>query len=288
VLLLDLVHSRLTFVDADAERLVPGLAVSWQKNADATAWSFQLGSGRTADGDEVTAEDVVFSAGLYLDERFRSSQRANFIIGGRPIEVSAADPKTVTVRAAAPAPFLDWLLAGMTVLPKRLYGPLAGDPVEFKKALGEKADPSVVRGFGPFSLSRRTPRQLELVRNPNFGRDAEGPLPRLGRITVSLIKDPTTQKLRFLEDDRFPWRTPDPVEAEEYRTRPGFTVHDLGVGNWTVQFWLNQNLTTPLPPAKAALFKNVKFRRAIGHAINRQEVIDRACGGAAAPLFGTI
>src|SRR5262245_61698774 len=114
VLSADLVHiNRLTL------RTELALAKSCVMSADGRRYTVTLRDGlRFSDGTPVTADDVVFSFKVYLDERVNSPQRDVLLVDGKPITVTRLS--TLSVRVDLPAPYApgERLFDSFWILPK--------------------------------------------------------------------------------------------------------------------------------------------------------------------------
>src|SRR5262245_28878814 len=91
--------------------LVPKLAESWDRNDDATEWTFHLRQGvKFHDGHEMTSADVVYSFKRMLDpaNEFPAATQLSFI---QPEDVSAVDDYTVKFTLDAPSVELPMVLS---------------------------------------------------------------------------------------------------------------------------------------------------------------------------------
>ena len=76
-----LVWDRLVALDIETGRAIPALAESWETNADATRWTFNLRMGVThSDGTPFTAADVAYTTARHLDPNIGSGFRAELEI----------------------------------------------------------------------------------------------------------------------------------------------------------------------------------------------------------------
>jgi peptide/nickel transport system substrate-binding protein len=292
--LLALIHDRLLHYDPVQNQLVAGLARTYEVSPNGLTWTFHLRDAQTPAGVKLSAEDVVFSFNLCLDNHFDCKTRGNFIINGKPIVATATDPLTVTFRLAEPFHSFPWALEHVFVVPRATFAGVSGNVEDFRRAVGvQQPEVQYLAGFGPYSVEAQDTQEVRLVRNDHFwGRgDDQAPRPRLHRITLALRKDVATNEGDFRRDDRFVYRLIGATEAERFREQPDFEVLDQGVSGWCLFFWVNQNPEAPwgkTHPGRMALFQKVEFRRALAHAIDRHALIRRVYKGYAEPLYGPV
>src|SRR5271155_831958 len=77
----DLIH-----INRESLKTESALAKSWSVSRDGRQYTLQLRHGlRFSDGEPFSADDVIFSFQVYLDEKVDSSQRDLLVVGGKPI-----------------------------------------------------------------------------------------------------------------------------------------------------------------------------------------------------------
>ncbi|MCA8993232.1 MAG: hypothetical protein KDA88_14680, partial [Planctomycetaceae bacterium] len=292
--LLALIHDQLLNYDPVKDQLVPGLAKTYEVSPDGLRWTFRLRDAHTPDGSKLTADDVVFSFNLCLDSRFDCKQRGNLVLGNKPIKASAVSPLTVQFDLPQPFHSFDWALAGVTIVPSKTYSKVAETPETFRQAVGvQQPEAEFMLGFGPYYVDTQDTQEVRLVRNDRFwGRtDERIPRPYLKRITLVLRNEDVTSNLDFLHNDRYVYRMVGPMEAGHLKENTQFEILDRGLSGWCTFFWVNQNPHAPWGkeyPKRLELFQNVAFRRALAHAIDRQEIVHRVYEGYAEPLYGPV
>ena len=141
-------------------------------------------------------------------------------------------------------------------------------------------NPGAIVASGPWVLQSFVPGQrLVYGRNPNYWRkDAKGrPLPYLDGLTTLIVSDTNTMTLKFLGGETdvlgVPQNDYETVKAQE--GQGNFKVLDLGPTLTTnfLGFNLNQKSQPALEnPELFQLFNDVRFRRAISHAIDRDKI----------------
>src|SRR4051812_21379906 len=114
----DLIH-----INRQTLKTEPSLASSWSVSNDGLEYTLKLRPDlKFSDGHPCTADDVVFSFTVYLDEAVHALQRDLLIVGGKPIEVRKKDDTTVVVRMSEPYAAAERMFDGFAILPKHLLG----------------------------------------------------------------------------------------------------------------------------------------------------------------------
>lgn len=84
--------------------IIPDLAESWTISDDGLVYTLNLRQDVVFhDGTPMTADDVIFTAELTLDETVGSAYRSKFIVGGEPVVWQKVDDYTVTVTLTQPS-----------------------------------------------------------------------------------------------------------------------------------------------------------------------------------------
>jgi peptide/nickel transport system substrate-binding protein len=118
-------YDGLVRFDADMNP-IPDLAESWTISDDGLVYTIKLRQDVTFhDGTPMTADDVLFTAQLTLDEKVGSAYRSKFVINGTPVAWAKVDDYTVTATLPQPsASFLAKLSRAdeifFCILPKHL------------------------------------------------------------------------------------------------------------------------------------------------------------------------
>ena len=292
----------LTDFDWPSQSAKPGLAESWQMDADQRTWTFKLRRGlRWSDGHPLTADDVVFTwKDVIYNTNIVNVTVDLFRIDGKDFVVSKVDD--TTVRVVTPdvyAPFAEYF-GGVSILPKHVLAAAVAQN-RFESAYGINSKPEEIVCSGAYRLKQFKPGELiVLERNPYFFVvDKKGQrLPYLDQVIYSVVPDMNAMSLRFLNGESDVHETVRPDEYERFKQespKGGFSLYDLGVGPERAFLWFNLNPGTnpktgqPYSHAKKLRwFRQTKFRQAIAHAIDRPSIIKSIYAGRAQVNYGFI
>lgn len=290
-----LMGGRLAEFDGDRRAYVPGLAESWKMNDDGRTLEVTLRDGlKFSDGHDLTADDVLFTFRALYDARTASPIiRDALTIGGRPIEATTVSPRVVRLVFPEVVAVPESYLANLAVLPRHL---LEADfqSGKLREAWGVTSDPKTIATAGAFTLESSAPgERVVLKRNPYYWKkDAAGTqLPYLDNIVIEVIADGNTTLARLNQNTLDIYDRIRPTDYAALRNPSGAVrAYDLGPGLDTDHFWLNLNEGErdgkPIVDAnKRAWFADVRFRRAISHAIDRASIATNTLQGLATPLY---
>ena len=283
----------------------PLLAKRWDISPDGTTWTFHLRRGaRFSDGHPITSEDVLFGFQIVYDDKLHPSLQDLLMIDGQRFDVSAPDSFTVVVHSPRPYALMLPAVGAIRILPKhRLEAAYRNG--SFESAYSVNTPPESLVTSGPWTLKRYVPgEKVVLTRNPYwFGVDRQGKrLPYLDELTFLIVPDQNTAALKFQagEVDGL-----DDVKPEDYRSYADgqaaghYTLYDLGPSLNTNFMFFNLNRVreaTPghrlgdpcLEPFKFAWFRDVRFRRAVSMAIDRDAIIRSVYFGDAVKVWATL
>ena len=236
--------------------VLPGLASEWSVSDDGLTYTFKLRDGVTFhDGSTMDAEDVIFSLDRARAEESTNAQKALF----KDIEaVTASDPLTVDVKLSAPNGNFPFNMAW-------------GDAVIVGPESIENAATAPV-GTGPFTFVEWAKGdQVTIARNDAYWGDA----PALAKATFKFISDPNAAFAAMMAEDvdAFP-NFPATETLAQFEADPRFNVI---VGSTEGETILSMN-------NKSGPLADLRVRKAIAHAINRQDIIDGAMFGYGTPI----
>jgi len=237
-------------------RVSPLLATHWSVSPDGLVYTFQLRPGvQFQDGSVFDAAAVKFTLDRARAETSTNSQKPRF---QRIAEVTVLNPLTVQIRLKQRySSFLQVLGWGDAVI------------VSPRSAATEGLNPI---GTGPFRFVRwRRGYAIELDRNPTYW----GAAPRFAHVVFRFINDPNaaTAALYAGDVDIFP-AFPAPESIARLRRDPRFAV-DVGPSEAEVIVALNHRI---------APLNDLRVRRALSYAIDRQGIIQGAMFGLGQPI----
>ncbi|MEO1986822.1 MAG: ABC transporter substrate-binding protein [Martelella sp.] len=249
--LLELVYEPLVRTDAELN-VVPAIASSWEFSEDGKTLTFKLDpNAKFSNGDKVMPADVKASFKRILDEATSAAARSNFL----SIEsIDTPDDETVVFNLSQPdVP----LLTAMSSINAAIVPASAIEA----GTLGTET-----LGSGPFVLENWEPNSSEtLTANENW---AGGEL-SIDGLDISVLPDETAI-LASLRTGQVDFALiNDPLVATLVPSNPGLTLDREPVLSYHV---LQLN-------AEEGAMKELKVRRAISCAIDRQDVLDAALLG---------
>jgi peptide/nickel transport system substrate-binding protein len=282
VLSADLVH-----INRHTLQTEPALAKSVVTSPDGRHYTIALRDGlRFSDGAPLTADDVVFTFGVYLDPKVNAPQRDLLLIDGQPIVVTKVSQLSVRVdlpSAYAPG---ERLFDSFWILPKHKLE-RAYTEGRFAQAWSLGAAVSDLATPGPFRLKQYVPGQrLVLERNPFYWKvDESGrPFPYLDTVQIAFVADQNAQLLRLLAGDVSAASRLRPEDVARLAQAPALTVRDAGAGFEYNFLFFNWNAPGPLGEWVHAL----KFRQAVAHAIDRNAIVQLVYQTRGTPLASQV
>lgn len=288
-LMADLVH-----IDRKTHLTTPALAKQWTISKDGRRFTLELRRGlRFSDGHPLTADDVLFTFEVFLDERVAAPHRSLLRVGGEPIAVRKAGSHTLVFELAEPYAVGERLFDSLPILPRhRLTAAFRAG--KLRQAWGLSTPPEEIVGLGPFRLARYLPgERLELERNPHYWKvDGQGQrLPYLDHLTFVFVANEDAQAIRFRAGEA---HLTDRLDARNFETlkleqeRQGYVLTDLGPGlEYTYLFFNRNDLSgrglSGIEP-KQRWFGQLAFRRAVSTAIDRESIVELVYRGRATPI----
>jgi len=292
-------------IDPNTAAIVPELARSWDLAEDGLEIIFHLRRGlKWSDGEPFTADDVLFTFNdLYYNEDVDTDTRDILRLPDDTFpQFEKIDDYTIRVSLSVPfRPILNAL--GSSIMPKHVLADsvhkLNPDvPVgQFNSTWTLDTDPEKLVGMGPFMVESYFPTQgVTLRRNPYYYHvDLNGvQLPYLDRYVILTVENQDVSLLKFRngELDAFGPRALDlPILSEEAETKdftilvspdvPVFGTSWIGINqDYGLAEGIHENLRT--------LFRDLRFRKAIAHAIDKETIIRNVFNDLAVPQWSPV
>lgn len=282
----------------------------FEVSPDATTYRFHIREGlKWSDGAPVTTEDVRFwYEDVFRNSTLTPTKPEHLTVNGQPLVIEISDNLTFTVTFAAPYPFFPEVLAKMGTLDTRVnlldaafvlpahylkaFHPAYAAPETLAQAAAAKGVNTWLDLWGEkgsilswwlnpdlpvlsaWKIKIPAPaQQMVMERNPYyFAVDAAGnQLPYLDEIVHTLVEKPEDMPLLAVQGEL------DMQDRNFRRADYTFLKRSEAQGDYRVMLWVESgaavylNLNSP-NAALAQLFDDVRFRRAMSIAINRQEL----------------
>lgn len=241
----------------------PELAESWEVLEDGALYRFDLRDGVTwHDGEPFTSADVKFT---FEEMLLKLHSRTKTSIGSALESITTPDDDTVEFRFREPyAPLLLQLdHVEAPILPKHLY---EGTDVQKNPVNSQPI------GTGPFKLVSYTPdSELRFTANRDYFKPD---LPHLDEVVMRIIPDKGNQ-VAALEAGEVDWLfgTPGPdLPRLEESGEFDFLTTSVNPGGSNCIMTVSFNLDRPM-------FQDVRLRRALGQALDREQFLERVIFG---------
>lgn len=292
-------------IDPNTSAIVPELARSWDLSEDGLEIIFHLRHGlKWSDGEPFTADDVLFTFNdLYYNLDVDTDTRDILQLPDDTFpEFEKIDDYTIRVTLSVPfRPILNSL--GGSIMPKHVLA----DSVhklnpdvpagQFNSTWTLATDPSEIVGMGPFIVESYFAGQgVTLRRNPYYYHvDPNGvQLPYLDRYVILTVENQDVSLLKFRNQqlDAFGARALDlPILNEEAEIKdftvlvkpdvPVFGTSWIGINqDYGLAEGTDENLRT--------LFRDLRFRQAIAHSIDKETIIRNVYNNLAVPQWSAV
>ena len=240
-------------VDLEME---PDLVKDFSISNDGLVYTFNLHENvRWHDGELFTADDVVYTFDVLLDEKTNTVRRGHFKINDAPIKFIKID--TFTIQAILPQPYAPFLsVLDMGILPKHLLEDIDINTADFNRS---------PIGTGPFKFADWRPDQfIRLIRNDDYFK---GPA-KLNGIVMRIIPDSTTSLVALKNGE---------IDLSGI---PGKDIEKIKQISW-LDFYTYSRLSYSYIGlnVQKAPFNNKLIRQAIAYSINKQMIIDSVLRG---------
>lgn len=246
-----MLYERLLRLDRE-NRIVPGLALSWESDAASREFTFRLRDGvRFHNGKPFGSEDVIYTFQHILDPKTESPAASVLEI----IDADAFEtPDDLTVVFHLKKPHADFPLLLVHYMVRMI-------PKGSADTIG-----STGIGTGPFRLGTFDLKGTSVLA---ANEDYWGKPPGLAQIRITGVCDQNTQVYALLDGQIDYVNQISSVQAELFKDNKGFTVQELLTGTW---YGLMMNITQPP-------FADLRIRQAMKLVVNRHKMIDLVTRG---------
>ncbi|WBU58341.1 ABC transporter substrate-binding protein [Paracoccus sediminicola] len=256
----------LIYADPQTGEYTGNLATDWEW-IDDTTLELKLREGVTFhDGSAFNADDVVYTVNFVADE-------SNGAVTQRNVNwmESAEKIDDFTVRINTREPFPAAL--------EYLSGPVSIYPSDYYEEVGPSGMGLEPVGTGPYKVVSVEPgKRFVLEKNENYFDGPKGQ-PSIGNIDIRTIPDVNTQIAEIFSGQLdLIWQVPSD-QAERLEQMDQFTVANestMRVGYLAMDAAGRSGEDNP--------FTKIEVRKAVNHAINRQELVDELLKGKSIPV----
>jgi ABC-type transport system substrate-binding protein len=270
----DNILEALVFYKDESTAMEPGLATSWEISPDGLTYTFKLRKGvKFHDGTAFNADAVVFSIGRMMKNR-------NVKFYGKGVEIPKQERPPEYWVSMGMDDTVDLIEAvdDSTVVfkLKKIQAPfIANMGMDFADIISPTAFMKDPKGFvrnpvgtGPFKLVKWTKDdRINLEANKDYWDKEKGPY--LSKLIFRVIPENSVRFLELKAGNVSMIDFPNPADIDMARKDPKLQVisqQGMNIG------YLGFN-------HKKELWKNLKLRLAIAHAINRKAIVDKIYQG---------
>jgi peptide/nickel transport system substrate-binding protein len=277
-----LIYDSMTGYAMDDLSPVPALAKSWDSTEDGLTWTFDIRDDATwSDGEPLTAQDIAYTYNRMLEGKVEGASTWSSYLKS-VTEVTAPDDTTVVMKLEKPNATLP--LLPVPIVPEHVWSKVPLDPQQAKAYAAEPTGGEPVVGSGPFRLVEGTAggSTYRFEANPDYW----GGAPHIDDLVFRIFKseDPAIQALIKGEVD-FAYNI-SALQVESLQGKEGITAHngntpgfdEIAFNAGSVDLETGEPMGDPNP---AVL--DPAFRYALGFAVDRDLIVERAYQGAGTP-----
>jgi len=306
----------------DGQKVIPGIAKSWDISPDGKTYTFHLRPGmKWSDGQPFTSADIVFWWDRVENNKkiMASGPRNIFVVGGEAAKVTASDPETVSFSWSKPNGL--FLLNMATPYGQRAVQfaehymkqfDIEQDPDNVKKLMAatnetdytkwwhdhigtygdpaqyaDPARPSIQPWIATDSYMGKD--RFSFVRNPYyFAVDTScQQLPYIDQHSWTVVGDPQVNLLNAMQGKVSLSSSYISIPANKsvfFDNQKAGNYHLVDAKSCDYNTTVLAFSATDLDPVKAKVFSDKDFRIGVSEAINRQEIIDTVYLGQGKPF----
>ena len=283
----------------------PDLAKSWEVSEDSLTITLHLRRGvKFSDGVDCTAADVLFTYNdLILNEDVDTDNRDGLELpdGSYPI-IEKVDDYTITFTMSQIFRPIFNSISGNNIWPKhklaqyvhKLNPDVPAGTFNGVWGLGEEDD---LVGVGPYIVESFTPdQQVVMKRNPYYYvYDQNGTqLPYFDTYVILILASQDVELLKFRNGETYAWvcRAGDVPLLKGESAAKGFSLTAEGARFGTLWISFNEDYGLgegdPYKDQLRGLFRDIRFRKAASHAMDKVSIINNIYNGLAKPQWSFV
>jgi peptide/nickel transport system substrate-binding protein len=254
------VWDTLVYRDPISNEYKGNLAKSWKQIDDKTI-DFELREGvKFHNGEDFDADSVVYTLNFVADPANKVTTQANVNWIEKATKLGKYKVR-LTTKQVFPAAI------------EYLAGPVVMHPAKYYAEVGPKGMNAKPVGTGPFMVTQYTPgKAITLERNPNYFKDSPKGAAKIKKVEIRFIPDRQTQMAEMLSGNGDLIMFVPKDQAEQAAKVPHLQV----VSGETMRIAFMQINTLDNTPTPA--LKDVRVRKAILHAIDRESIVKNIVG----------
>ncbi len=246
----------LYYVDQDETRYY--LAESCEVSEDGLTYTLKLKDNlKWHDGEDITADDVIFTADCNANTDNGTGYTNTVFIGEEAVKYEKVDDLTVNFTIPQPSASYFEVLGKLQLIPAHAF---EGN-TDIASAEANLTD----IGSGPYQLSEfRDGEALVLEKFPDYYGDE----PQIGSVIFQVISDPSAQEVAFKNGEINFLPVASDATAEQFKNEEGAELHQLGEGRVKYLAW---NKYCPTWEDRDAV-------KAVFAALDQKEIVEGAYG----------
>ncbi|MBF9235488.1 ABC transporter substrate-binding protein [Microvirga alba] len=257
-----LVYDALIYRDPNTLEFKPLLATSWRQIDDLTL-EFDLRQGvKFHNGDALTAEDVVYTINFVSNPQNKifSPETAAWIA-----KAEAVNSHTVRITAKETTPLALNYVMQLAILPAKYHATVGKDEFGLRPV-----------GTGPYTVAKGSGNTVVFARNEAYFTGGGKNKPLIGKLVYKTVPDVTAQVAELMTG-AVDWAYYIPSDlAARMATNPKLRI--TNADTFRVGF-LTLNVDNNVPPDSP--LRDVRVRRALNHAIDREKIAKSLVGSSA-------
>jgi peptide/nickel transport system substrate-binding protein len=245
----------------------PALATSWEESDDGLTWTFKLREDVDfSDGEQLTSADVKTTLDRIIDRGPEATNWKPYI--GRRTKVEVLDDYTFRLKLARPNSSLP--LLPMPILPEHIWKDISEDEVVGYAAEPEDGQPVV--GSGPFRFVEGSAGGsiYRFEANKSYWDGA----PSVDEIEFKVFKNTDLMVQALKKGDVDLVDGLNPPQVKQLQSEPNIEAVNANGFQFDYTGAVDLETREPIGDGNPVL-RDPKFRRALGYAINREQLVEK-------------